>query len=119
MSVYKEGYYAVSQILNNSKQIWNDSADFGAPYKKGDQIWNLVVQLATDYGINSTIVKHPTYSEITVALMDEWNTKRVQFFRITAHKDYVEINEVPYGCTTYFDLLKTRGDQYSTKTVTI
>ena len=36
MSVYKEFYSAADQILKASRRIWEDSADWGTPVKKGD-----------------------------------------------------------------------------------
>ena len=78
MSVYKEGFYAVDLITKASRQIWNDSADFGAPTKKGDNIWAWTKQLVEWYGVEGTkkVERYSTGTSVsqTVELMDEWNT---------------------------------------------
>jgi len=77
MAVYREGYHAVEEIQKASKQIYPDAADYGAPVKKGDNLWNLANQLVEwypapnkireryDYGTGTTVI---TWAE----LMDEW-----------------------------------------------
>lgn len=54
MSVYKEGYYAIKLIEQNSKRIYPDACDFGAPIKVGDEIWNWAKQLCSWYGVEGT-----------------------------------------------------------------
>jgi len=76
MSVYKEGYYIIKQILENSKQIYNDACDYGAPVTKGDNMWNRMKQLVDDFGLPETRTVHDygigkTVS-IHIKLMDEW-----------------------------------------------
>ncbi len=90
MSVYKEGYMIVNEIQKRSKQIWNDSADYGALTQVGDQLWLMVKQLIAWYGLPETkkVVKYGKHKEmvdmeITVELMDEWNTGRIEPFKIT------------------------------------
>ena len=56
MSVYKEGYYIVDQIMKAQVQIFPDACDFGAPTKRGDKLWNYAKQLANDYGTDVTKV---------------------------------------------------------------
>ena len=104
MSVYKEGYHAVELIQKQSKQIWPDACDFGAPTKEGDEVWNWAKQLTEWYGIKKTRTFH-SFSHGTkqvsmiVSLMNEWkysddmdNGKRVneddytEYFRVTYYK---------------------------------
>jgi hypothetical protein len=54
MSVYKEAIMGLEHINKNSKFIYSDSCDFGAPTKKGDVTWNWVKQLVEMYGIEGT-----------------------------------------------------------------
>jgi len=87
MSVYKEGFYAVEEITKASRQIWNDSDDFGAPTKKGDGIWALTKQLVEWYGVPNTR-KEERYStgaavSHVVELMDEWNTGNTFRYLVT------------------------------------
>ena len=73
MSVYKEGYKGVEAIKNASKRIYNDAADYGAPTKKGDKLWNLAKQLVADYGVEGK--RHlDHYCTVTtqIELLDEW-----------------------------------------------
>jgi len=104
MSVYKEGYMIVSEIQKRSKQIWNDSADYGALTQVGDQLWNMVKQLVEWYGLPET--KRITYypgtrevcsMEITVELMDEWNTGRIEPFKITYTTLKTKVNGVKWS----------------------
>ncbi len=99
MSVFKEGYHAVREIEQNSKQIWNDSADFGAPVKEGSSLWNEIKTLTDWYGIKSTRgisvqdTNHKTVS-IYVHLMDEWavsderktEEEATEFYQVTYNK---------------------------------
>lgn len=54
MSVYKEAVLAVKVIKQNSKRIYPDACDFGAPVRKGDDIWNWAKQLVDWYGVKGT-----------------------------------------------------------------
>lgn len=54
MSVYKEGFYAVRTIRNSMKQVYPDAADFGAPVRKGDELWNWAKQAVDWYGVEGT-----------------------------------------------------------------
>lgn len=87
MSVYKEGFHAVELIKKNSRQIWNDAADFGAPVKKGDALWNWTKQLIDWYGVENsrqqesygtgTTVKHK------VSLLNEWSDMSEVMYEVT------------------------------------
>jgi hypothetical protein len=84
MAVYKEGYMAVEAIEKKSVQIFDDAADFGAPTKKGDNLWKLAMQMASSYGKESTRDenKYSTGSSVSIkielldegAVMDERKT---------------------------------------------
>lgn len=77
MSVYKEGYSAVELISNNSKRIFDDACDWGAPTRKGDKIWNAANQLCKDYGVKGSRVVNRYLSgrsvKQQVVLIDEWS----------------------------------------------
>ena len=89
MSVYKEGYYAIKLITNNSKRIFDDAADYGCPVKKGDGIWMWVKQLVEWYrvrDVNTRVVtKYPTGTTVSeeVELIDEWNCGNEERFKVT------------------------------------
>nr|DAJ28059.1 MAG TPA: KH domain [Caudoviricetes sp.] len=76
MAVYREGYKAIEAIKRASKRIYNDACDFGAPTKKGDNIWNYAKQLCDWYGIEGTRKesRYATGCTLTqdVKLIDEW-----------------------------------------------
>ena len=76
MSVYKEGYHIVESIMNQSRQIFPDAADFGVPVTENDSNWNDIKQLVEWYGVKETrrIDKWNGGSsvECIVELMDEW-----------------------------------------------
>jgi hypothetical protein len=95
MSVYKEGFYALQMIENQSTQVFTDSCDFGAPTKKGDQIWNAAKQLVDWYGDKATrrVEKYGTGITVTtrVTLLDEWTTGQeyvydVSYITLRNHK---------------------------------
>lgn len=90
MSVYKEGYHAVQLIQSNSRQIWPDACDFGAPTKKDDVLWNWAKQLADWYGIKSTRkvtgLNVSKQADIYISLMDEWKTGKTEFFHLIYYK---------------------------------
>lgn len=76
MSVYKEGYHAIQLIESQSKQIFSDSCDFGAPTRRGDLIWNVAKQLVDQYGVKETRQENHYETgrsvDQRVELMDEW-----------------------------------------------
>jgi hypothetical protein len=76
MSVYKEGYYAVSELQKSNVQIYPDACDYGVPVKIGDRNWNLAKQLGEWYGDKETRKVHKYSTGINVdmfvTLMDEW-----------------------------------------------
>lgn len=86
MSIYKEGYYAIKVITEASRRLYPDACDFGAPVRKGDNIWNWVKQLVEMYGINSTrmVAKYSTGTTVTqvVELIDEHNTRKLELFKV-------------------------------------
>ncbi len=104
MSVYKEGYMIVSEIQKRSKQIWNDSCDYGALTQVGDQLWLMVKQLIEWYGLPETkkVYYYPgtrevCSMEITVELMDEWSTGRIEPFKITYNTLKTKVNGVKWS----------------------
>ena len=76
MSVYKEGYHIIESIMNQSRQIFPDAADFGVPVTENDSNWNDIKQLVEWYGVKETrrIDKWNGGSSVVciVELMDEW-----------------------------------------------
>lgn len=76
MAVYREGFQALKLINDKSVQIFDDAADFGAPTKKGDELWVAVKQLCSWYGINNTrkVLRYNTGRSVSqeVQLIDEW-----------------------------------------------
>lgn len=76
MSVYREGFYTVELIRNRSVHIFDDAADFGAPTKKGDDLWNWAKQAIEWYGVEGTRKSHKYHTgasvEQIIELMDEW-----------------------------------------------
>ncbi len=87
MSVYKEGFYAVEKISKASRKIYTDSADFGAPTKKGDDIWAWTKQLVEQYGVPNT--RNAEYYETgttvsqTVELVDEFNSGQIMRYFVS------------------------------------
>lgn len=76
MAIYREGYKAVEEIEKKSVRIYRDASDFGAPTRKGDNIWNYAKQLVDWYGIEGTRSEN-RYStgrsvRCDVKLVDEW-----------------------------------------------
>lgn len=86
MSAYKEGYMILKQIEAASKQLWNDSCDYGAVTTKGDKLWNVAKQLIKRYGIKDSRSESRYGTGVSVSqvveLMDEWNTGAIERFRI-------------------------------------
>lgn len=76
MAVYREGFNIVENLLNNSKQIFSDAADYGVLVSKGDEFWNQAKQLVDWYGVEGTRKEQRYGSGVTVEhdieLMDEW-----------------------------------------------
>jgi len=75
MAVYKEGYMAIEAIERQSVQIYPDAADFGAPTKKGDKLWNYAGQVVSMFGDKETRKeeRYSTGSSVScrVELLDE------------------------------------------------
>lgn len=76
MAVYREGFTIVENLLNNSRQIFSDAADYGVLVKKGDEFWNQAKQLVEWYGVEGTRKEERYSTGVTVKhdieLMDEW-----------------------------------------------
>jgi len=97
MSVYKEGWYGIKTIENNSQRVFNDACDYGAPVYKGGVIWNVIKQLREWYG----------NSEINPSLRVEKNDIE-NFFEICL------MNEGT-GDTSYFKINYTKMDEWKNK----
>jgi len=67
MSVYKEAVHAIATIENQSKRIYPDACDFGAPVKKGDDTWNWAKQLVDWFGVEGTRKEHRYATGATVS----------------------------------------------------
>lgn len=78
MSVYKEGFSWIQEISSKQKQIYPDAADFGAPTKKGDSVWETMKDLTDWYGNKETkkvdVYATGTTVTIHVELLDEWDS---------------------------------------------
>lgn len=75
MAVYREGYNIAELITKASVRIFNDAADYGAPVKKGDKLWNAAKQLADWYGEGETVVNRYSTgrsADKKIILIDEW-----------------------------------------------
>lgn len=87
MSVYKEGFHAVELIKKNSRKIWNDAADFGAPVKKGDEVWNWTKQLVDWYGVEGSRKEERYATGVTVknrvSLLNEWTDGGEVMYEVT------------------------------------
>lgn len=91
MSVYKEGYHIIKELIQRSKLIWDgDDYYYGVLTNKGDIVWYLVKQLVTLYGLPETrkqtnygLKNELRHLEVIVELMDEWNTGNIEPFKIT------------------------------------
>ena len=107
MSIYKEVIHALKHIKSNSKQIYPDACDFGAPTTKGDSTWNLTKQLVKWYGVEGTrkVEKYSTgttVSQLVEFMPNEHSSpelKTVEVIYVTTRKDkgmdgYVEIREI-------------------------
>ena len=100
MSVYKEGYHAVQLIQQHSRRIYPDAADFGAPTKQGDDLWMWVKQAIDWYGVKGSRQQTDYSTGTTVShnikLIDEWNTKREEYYKITytTHDGYFTVDKL-------------------------
>ncbi len=88
MSVYKEAIYGLNHIQTNSKQVFPDAADYGAPCKKGDDTWNWAKQLVDWYAVKGsrkveTYSTGTTVSAIIEYMPNEHNSPRYEKVRIT------------------------------------
>jgi hypothetical protein len=73
MAVYREGYKTVEKIQKESKQVFNDACDLGAPVQKNSELWNDIKQLFDWYGDKATKIKETTTTfSFGFILMDEW-----------------------------------------------
>jgi hypothetical protein len=72
MAVYREGFYAVNELQQNQIQIFTDAADYGAPVRKDDKLWNLAKQLIQWYGVENSRIEYSTGVTANVKLVDEW-----------------------------------------------
>lgn len=89
MSVYKEGFYAVEEIQNQSKQIYQDACDYGAPVKVGDSLWNWVKQACEWYGVKGTrkVSCGGKQVDMVISLMNEWTPPyKTHYFKISYFK---------------------------------
>ncbi len=89
MSVYKEGFYAIDEIKEKSKQIYPDACDFGAPVNEGDPLWNAVKQAVQWYAVKGTREEYDNGNQVnvTISLQDEWNAPyKTHYFRISYFK---------------------------------
>ncbi len=113
MSVYKEGFYCLQQIENQSKRIYEDACDFGALTNKNDSIWNCSKQLVEWYGEKETrkVEKYLTGCTVTqeVTLMDEWNTGDKFTYRLTfvTNNNGIKVKGNKFNGYVYVELLKT------------
>ena len=77
MSVYKEFFAGVDSIIKNSEKHTENF--YGSTCKIGDPTYNMVKQLARDYGVPGTREVHKTKNRITANIviegMGEWNPK--------------------------------------------
>ena len=78
MSVYKEGFFALAELVPQQKQVYNFACDYGVPMFKDDKNWNLVKMLVEFYGDDDSrkIIRYDvgTTVSININLMDEWQT---------------------------------------------
>ena len=110
MSVYKEGYYCLEQLIANSKRIYPDACDFGCPVNKDDIHYNFAKQLVNDYGEIDTREEWLGGVSINVVLKDEWaisdrrksmiegtETYKVTFCRVVlpGYTGFVCIDKIP------------------------
>lgn len=111
-AVYREGYKCLELIEQNSVQIYPDAADFGAPYNKGDKIYNATKQLVDWYKDKNIPIKNHKYStgassEATVTLMDEWAVSDERKTVAEATEKYL------VSCVTATGGIKHNGQTYT------
>lgn len=87
MSVYKEGFYALELIENQSKRIYPDACDFGAPARLNDPTWIAAKQLFDWYGDKDSRkeIKYETGTtvEATIELLNEWTDGSSYKFKLS------------------------------------
>lgn len=73
MAVFREAFNAMELIQKNSSQVFSDAADYGAPYVKGDKIWDACQQLASyhDPGTEKS-EKWKGGKTLEIIVIDEW-----------------------------------------------
>ena len=97
MSVYKELFYTAKLVAGNSKRIYNDADDFGAPVKSlDDPIISWIKSVKDQYDGHLMTLRYDTGATQTVTIpgYDEWNTGKkviVQFVFVTTkgNKDMI------------------------------
>lgn len=74
MSVYREAFSALSLIAGNSVRIFSDACDFGAPTRKGDEVWVAAGVLAEYSKEKTNVSKYATGQSASkvVTVVDEW-----------------------------------------------
>jgi len=109
MSVYKEGYHTVELIQKQSKQIWPDACDFGAPTKKDDDLWKWVKQASEWYGIKTCRKSDYTgHVSTIISLIDEWavsdGRKTEEQATEYYHINYYKGKNIPGGYDGFFEV---------------
>lgn len=93
MSVFKEGFYIIQNLLKKQHRIYPDACDTGVLVNSGDSNFNACKQLCDWYGIKST--KSATEYEtgkscrMYVHLIDEWKTGESIYYKI----EYVKVKK--------------------------
>ena len=74
MSVFKEGYEAVRTIQKNSRRVFTDACDHGAPIYVGGVLWNHIKTLIAyaDDDERNMATEYPEGWSIDITLIDEW-----------------------------------------------
>lgn len=113
MSVYKEGYYALSKIEKFTKRIHSDGCDYGAPVKKGDPLWNLVKQLVDWYRVKEKSTRHideyvlggtTVSEEVELMIEGDYRQGTIERFRVT----YVTFQTRDMDGYVYVDKIKIK-----------
>lgn len=95
MAVYREAYSALDLIESRAQQVFKDAADYGAPVRKGDDLWNAIKQLHDWYrDKSSTTQKDKQRGHFHIEIMDEWafsdgrktEEEATEVYRISYHK---------------------------------
>lgn len=86
MSVYKEAYFVIAEIIKQSVQIYPDACDFGVPYRKGDKNFTMVKEMLAPYG-NEKTKKVNQYAigkdaSIVIEVMDEWDSGAEEKYKL-------------------------------------